>query len=307
MEKYYKACLKAGKRPQGMGYGDYSSMMKADGGEPMDEEDYDGMEEDEDGPGRVDKSETISAYSLAKALESYDSVEDALGSAGNSRESYLQARLDAGTITKSERAEIGKIWQGVDEDDGGTIRKSFAEVVAEEDEDAADLIEASDFLKSLIASVDNSLNSVSDEVTRDGYATRELLKAQGGLVRALVKDQIESRQLLKSQNEVIEVMRQRLGIVERTPAVKRSVGNHDPRSAPGRELAKSSVGGSARGSDQLSKSQVSHGMQSLMVKASEKGDSKAMDLITHASARFEFDGTLPKNFEQAIRQEIGAV
>jgi hypothetical protein len=309
---YYKACLAKGKRPQGMGYGDYSSYMKAEGGDPMDEDDYNGMEEDEDGmreKSTVSKSdtnnnqeETVDADALSKALEDYDNTEDALGTAGNSRESYLQARLDAGTITKSERKELGGLWadDGADE---APMRKSLGQEIEDDNEDAAALVDASEFLKSLVDSVDRSLDSVTAEVTRDGHATRELLKAQGGLVKALVRDQIESRQLIKSQSEIIAELGKRLGVVEGTPAPRRAVGKHDPRSVQGRQFAKSASAASD-GDDQLSKSQVNHGLRTLMIKADEAGDDKAKQRIAHATARFEYDGHLPSNMVSAIQSVL---
>lgn len=305
---YYKACLEKGKKPKGMGYGDYSSFMKANGGDAMNEDAYNDMDEDEEGE-EAAKSETggtVDPDRLSKALTDYEAVEDALTTAGTSKESYLQARMDNGTITKAERVEYLKILDSETEtgDPNGNLHKSLSDQLSETNDDAAALVDASDFLKSLIDSMDASLGRVHDEVSRDGHATRQLLKGLGGLTKALVQSHGEMVDRLQKSEVVIDALSKRLGLVEGTPAPRRSVGNHNPRDVQNRDLAKSAIGGTNNSEDQLSKSQVQGGLRTLMIKADEAGDDQAKQQIALATARYEYDGHVKPHMAQAIRQAV---
>lgn len=313
---YLKACLSKGIRPKGMPYKDYSQFMKAEKAEAASEDDYNEMAEDGgdqgDEPDADDekqaaakKSEAaddgIDGDNLSKALDAYTATADALSVAGNSRESYLQARLDSGTITKSEKSELGQLWLGASDNGsaGTTLRKSVSDQLSEDPENEA-LINASEFVKSMVDTIDASLDTVTSEITRDGHATREFLKAQGGLIKALVQDQQQSHALIKALAE-------RLQIVERAPAPRRSVGNHDKRDVQRRDLSKGGASVRDGDADQLTKAQVNQGIRSLMIKADERGDMGAKQQLAFASARFETDGVIKPNMEAAIRQEIGAL
>jgi hypothetical protein len=226
-----------------------------------------------------------------KSVEAYDAVEDALTESGPSRETYLQAKYDVGNISKSERAELGRIWNDADDNSDDVMSKAVIDHIEETDAHA-ELVDASDFLKSLVGGIDHRMDRVETEVLRDGRATRQLLKAQGSLLKGMAS-------VISEQDEIIKSLGNRVETVESTPAQRRSI-TTDNRQVVQRQLAKSVNGGEAF--TQLTKGDVKSGLRSLMVHASDSGDNAAMDRITHATALFEQTGDVPENVMQAIRQ-----
>jgi len=320
---------KTNTRPEGMDYKGYSDLCKGCGLEATPENEFNAMEvvksdsfsvfmkseeepdseqpemsdseveEDEDeATDEVEEAEKsmadVTASDLMKSIESYGAIEDAMATTGESRESYLTARLDSGTISKSERSELGKIWAGIEEEpEAVPMQKSLASHISE-DEDAGHLVDASDFLKSLVQGVDFRMDQVLGEVSRDGRATRELMKAQGGILKSMAT-------VIAEQDSIIKSLTNRVSTVESAPVGRRSVVTErsDVRS---RELAKSTVGGVAH--DNLSKSQITNGLRTLMVHAADNSDTAAMDRMTHATALYEQTGSLPNNIAAAIRQVV---
>jgi hypothetical protein len=293
-----------------MDYAGYKAFAKANDADYMDEESYgkagaayakaqkagysddyvaDKMGKSEDG--------TIDTDTLRKSIEDYEAVEDAIGDMGDStsRETYLKSRADAGTISKSEQAELGRIWAGMD-DNGNLnepLNKSIDARIREDNPEAGDLIDASALMKSWVNSIDESLSEVTEGVTRDGAATRQFIRAQGTLQKAMGSVILELADRLEKSFGVIDALEQRLGTVEREPAPRRSAGNHDRRQIidPSR-IAKSETG--------LKKSDALAGLRTLMKSAADRGDEAAMDAITKATARYEQGFGLPPNMVAAI-------
>ena len=258
-------------------------------------------EADEDDDVQEDEEEAsekaIAVGDLMKAIDAYSIVEDAIGptSSTSNREAVLQARLDAGTISKSERAEIGRIWAGEDDESHEEVepmRKSLVEALSEDD-NSAHLVDASDFLRTLVKGVDDRMGDVLGEVTRDGRATRELMKAQGSLIKSLAHHASE-------QDRVIQAMAARLETIEHTPAPRRAVSSRRDQVQP-RAMQKSVFAGESDG-ESMSKSDVTKGLRALLLHAADKGDNSAMSNITHATALYEQTGTLPSNIMDAVRQ-----
>ena len=235
---------------------------------------------------------SMSVSDLMKSVDAYDAIEDALAESGPSRESFLQAKLDAGTLTKSERIELGQIWADEDGDDNSErLSKSVVDTLSEDDEHA-ELVDASDFLKSLVSGIDYRMDKVETEVTRDGRATRQLLKAHGSLLKGLAT-------VIAEQDEIIKSLGGRIEVVESTPAPRRSI-TTDGGAVKARDMAKSVIGGgSAEG---LSKGQIKGGLRTLMMHAADSNDESAMNNITHATALFEQTGSVPENMMTAIQQ-----
>ena len=234
---------------------------------------------------------SVSVADLIKAVNAYEAVEDTLIKSGTNRETFLQARLDSGTITKSERVELGKIWAGqVDETE--TLSKSVNSKV--ESDGNSELIDASDFLKSIVGGIDSRMDKVEGEILRDGLATRELMKAQGTLLKGLAG-------VLSEQDDLIKSLVNRLEAVEGSPAPKRSVST-DSGAVAGRGISKSVVGETAPGPVGLTNDQIHGGLRGLMTRAGENKNKEAMDRIVQATALYEQTGNLPDNMMQAIRQ-----
>ena len=271
----------------------YEADAEMAGGDESEEEED---EETEDEEAEVeDSAKSVEIGDLMKSIEDYQAVEDALDNSGTSRETYLTARLDAGTITKSERGELGKVWAGLEADDNhqeDEIQKSLIDTMAE-DEDSAHLVDASDFLRTLVKGVDHRMDTVVAEVGRDGRATRELLKAQGSIIKSLAYH-------ASQQDSVIKAMAERLETVEHEPVPRRSVVSESSR-IRNRGFSKAIRGGESN-NEQLSKSQIQSGLRALMIHASDKEDSGAMDRIAHATALYEQTGTLPQNVMTAVEQ-----
>jgi hypothetical protein len=282
-----------GKKPAGMGYGDYSSCMQKAGEEPMDESDYNDLDEDGDEDEEKSEAGEVDPDALSKALRAFDNITAAAAGAGDSRESYLKAKFDAGTITKSERQEYGRILAG--EDDGEEpFRKSMTERISDTDDESGRLVEANGFLKSLVDSIDDALDHVTSEVARESKATRELLKSLG--------------EISKAQSHIIRDLHQRLATVENSPRQPRAV-TTQPRQVVERGIAKSNGGGGSRsaaagGEDKLTKSQTLAGLRRLMDQAIEKSDQKAIAMISHETAKIENGGPISKRMYEAVVAEL---
>ena len=251
------------------------------------DEEEESMEEDAEKGG-------IEVSDLMKAIDAYSSVEDALTTpTDTSREDFLTARHDAGTISKSERAELGRMWSGAGEEDEveAPLQKSLTETLREDD-NSGHLVDASDFLRTLVKGVDTRMEQVLGEVNRDGRATRELLKAQGGLIKSLAEHAYQQDALLKAQTDRLEQF-------ENSPAPRRAVTSRAD-SARQREFAKSGIAES--GDNSLNKSQVTDGLRALMIHASESDDTGAMNRIAHATSLYEQTGEMSENIMTAVRQ-----
>lgn len=284
--------LSKGKRPKGMGYGDYSSMMKAAGKKPMSREDYEDMEEDED----TEKS--IDSDALVKAMNAYETVAETIGVEGGDREAYLRARLENNTITKSERVELGALLAGTAEGPSEPLRKSLDSRIDDADPASGRLVRANDFLKSMVYSVDDALDNVYEAVSRENAQTRDLVKSQGDVLRQLGGYAVQLGELVKSQSEVIDELRGRLGMVERQPVPPRSQRPVDPRAVQTRTLAKSSV--SDEGGQTLSKAQINAGFRHLVKEAHDSGDGQLVKALTHEAAKYETTRQIKRSTYEAI-------
>lgn len=278
-------------KKDGEDMGDSEDEAPAEETETAEADEDDDVQEEE----VEDSEKSVAVGDLMKAIDAYADVEAALlPTQEDPREAVLQARLDAGTITKSERAELGRIWSGADDSSESeeVLQKSIVETLREDD-NAAHLVDASDFLRTLIKGVDDRMGDVLGEVTRDGRATRELMKAQGALIKSLA---VHADQ----QDRVIKAMAERLATVEHTPAPRRAVTSRRDSAHP-RTMQKSVFAGEA-GDEVLSKSEVTNGLRALLLHAADKNDNSAMQRITQATALYEQTGTLPNNIMDAVRQ-----
>lgn len=285
--------IKMGKRPHGMGYGDYSSLMKKAGKTPMDSDDYDDMDEADEGYGK-----SITSSALSKAMDAYDAVEEGI-SYGDNREGQLLAKASNNTITKSERSELSHLLAG-----GEALRKSLDEYIDDDDPASGELVRANDFLKSLTVSIDESLESVHSAVTKDGAASRQLLKAQGQLTKAVAEVALETSERLADALELIKSMEDRIDTVERKPVPARARRTVDRRNVKPRMLAKSAIeggegGGQGGDADKLSKSQILMGLRKLTDEAVQKGDKESLREIAFVISKVEAGGGIQRNHYDA--------
>lgn len=303
----YGAYRKA-KGGKDMSYEDYMKACKAEGMAAMGAEDYSKAEQDylsAQPGGGLGKSETIDSDALIKAIDDYETMEEALTQAGGSRESILTAKMKDGTITKSEQQELGRIWSG--DQSGGEaepLSKSLLQRIEEDDAEAAKLIDASDLLKSLVGQTNEALDDMGRTIEREGLNTRNLLGAQGQLLKSTAHVLAQQSTLIKSQQVVISEMGRRLGVLEGEPVVRKSQGS-DPRDVRPRDATQRGAGGRGEGEDTLTKSQVQQGLSSLVKKADAAGDEQAIDRLVTATALYESTGRIHPNIAGAIRMELG--
>jgi len=304
-EEYMKAA-KAG----GMEYEDEPTYKAVFGAEDEGNGKDDEEEEEED----TEKAE-INTADLVKSLEAFDTIDEALAGSGGRRD-FLESRLHAGTISDLEKAELGRIWTGgndlnkSDHRAATTPRTSITDRIAADSDVNAELINGNDFLKSLVEGVETSMDLLHREHLSDSEATRQLIKAQGGLLRGLVQHNIELSDALSKSMSVIDRLGKRLDDVEKTPAQRRAVGTHSRGAVLDRDLAKGGAGGGdlrtpINNGNDLTKSQVATGIRSLLAKAEARGDNAAIDRLVHAGALLESGAVLPANVEEAIRMELG--
>jgi len=239
-------------------------------------------------------SKSVPVEDLLKSLTDYDAIEAATTTAGSgSRESFLKARLDAGTITKSERSELGALWAG---DTNEPIRKSFTDTVTEDNED---LVDASPFLKSLVDTLGSRLDGFQGEIALEGRAGRELAKAQGQVIRSIAHVVVDLAKSDARKVRVLEALEKRLGIVETAPVVRKSVGRVDPRdvrAAPGRD---------AEGGENISKAQAFEGLARLAMKADRDSNDGLSKSVAFETARLEGQGKVSPKMLPLIKEALG--
>jgi hypothetical protein len=323
-------------RKAGMDYGTYKAMCSAKKEAPISEDEFkalpvdggdnepDGDEpENEDEPadggdgGGAEPSEDedptaekgMGLGDLRKSLRAFNAVDSAARVAvGGSRETYLKARLDASTITKSERAELGRLWSGVDKDQpadaaGRPLRKSLTEYLDPEDQQ---VVNAAPLLKSLIGGLQDRLDTIANRSEVGTESLRQLVIAEGQLVKSLCGAVLEMGDQLTRRDHVIKALETRLGIVETTPAAPRAVRAGGTAGAPGRPLAKSvQGGGGARpepgaGGTDLKKSVVVRAFHTLVKAAGDGNDYGTANRLTEECAAFERGGRLAPGTRAAI-------
>jgi hypothetical protein len=323
-------------RKAGMDYGTYKAMCSAKKEAPISEDEFkalpvDGGDNEPDGDepddapeeaadpsvpqGQGDEDEDPTAEKgmglgdLRKSLRAYNAVDSAARVAvGGSMETYLKARLDAGTITKSERAELGKLWAGLTDnkpvDAGGRpLRKALTEYLDPEDQQ---VVNAAPLLKSLIGGLQDRLDTIANRSEVGTESLRQLVIAEGQLVKSLCGAVLEMGDQLTRRDRVIKALETRLGIVEATPAAPRAVRSGGTQGAPGRPLAKSvQGGGGARpepgaGGTDLKKSQVVRAFHTLVKAAGEGNDYGTANRLTEECAAFERGGKLTPGTRAAI-------
>ena len=280
--------IKGGKRPKGMSYGQYKAACVKKGDDPVDEDEYNKLEEEE-----TEKSlgSEVDGDALLKSIQAYEDAEAGLTS---SREDELMGKLQKGeTLAPDERMELAALMGGTTAA-GEPMRKSLGEQIG--DGDGGPLLDASAFLSDLVDSLEKSLTDVTDSVALDHAQTRQLFKAQGSLLRDVARHNVQLGNMVKSLTD-------RLERVETTPGAPRAVRTDRP--AIRRPMAKSAAGdpGDPNG-NQLTKAQVKTGIRTLMAKADEQGDDRALEVLNLASAQFESTHTLPPRVTAAIRHEL---
>lgn len=325
--KAYQAAMAKNETEGGLSYEGYMKYAKGRGTPYMspgdykkaaDEEDEDDMDkgpvsgsargilEHQSGTAQGDQGQRgiLKAEQLLKAIGDYEVVEAAATAGELDRESVLKAKLDEGVITKAEQQELGQLWAGLTDpvaQGHEPLRKSIDQLIDDDDDpDAAEMRDASPFLKSLTASINDTLSAVRDDVLRDGTTTRTLLRGQGALIKSMGHVMAEQEELIKSQGEIIGALGARLGVLERQPVVRKSQGS-DPRDVRGRQLGGGSIGGESGGaSNKLSKAQVFQGMEALLQKASDARDEAAMDKLIHGISMFESTGQIDRRVLAAV-------
>jgi len=304
--------LEKGVRPAGLGYGDYSAAMRKAGKDPMSKAEYeekeeeddddDDEEEEEEEEEEAEKSLKVDGAALRKSINTYDTVEGGIQTQGGSREAYLRARLDNGTITKSERNEFGHLLMGEDDSRGTPMRKSLSERIEDDNPDSARLVRANDFLKSLTASIDDSLESVHEAISQESAQTRDLVKAQGDMVRMLAGYSMSLGEIVEEQTEIIKSLRGRVDDVERQPASRRA--HQTPKGPDRKRPLNKSVIGDDSADDGLKREQILHGFRILVKSAAEDGDNKLAKSLTEQSAVFESTSRIHKTTYQSIENAL---
>lgn len=280
--------------------GEYEEAEEeAEESEDDEEEDEESEEgEESEGMERADKS--LAVGDLRKAMDAFDAVSDATQIAGGSRQSYLEARAQAGTITKSERTELGRLWSGEETDAGNTeydsvMRKSVTQRIHEADPGSGELVDGSEFLKSLIDAVDDKLDDVMKSHRDETNTTRQSVAALGTLTKSLAQVSI-------NLTETVDAIAHRLGAVERQPVVRKSVGA-DPRDirVPSGHGGDSLVKGFGQG---ISKSQVFDALDSLIQKAAARGDNRLAQTIAEQSSKLEMGFDIDPKLVPYVQNEI---
>ena len=329
------------KRPKGMDFGTYKAMCAAKGTTPLDEAAFKALPVDEgsddegesggspepdgdegnggEGGGdnapepdddEDDASKGLGIGDLRKALQSYKDVEGAAGTAvGGSRETYLSARLASGKITKSERAELGRIWAGTEANpavdaSGRPLRKSLTEYL---DPESREVVDAQPFLKSLLGGVNERLDGITARHEASAEGTRQLLLAQGALIKSLGGALLDVSTMLNRQQAINKALEARLGIVESTPATPRAVRSAGANGTANRPLNKSVTGagnGSGQDPNALKKSIV-RGFHTLVKGAGEGNDFATAARLTEECAVFERTGHLQPGTKAALRALAG--
>lgn len=283
-------------RPKGMDYKGYKSMCEKAGADAMDEDSFGKLPEGE--PDGDEAKKGFDFGDLQKALIDYEAVEKGLASGSStSREALLKARLDAGTISGDERKELGRLWSG--EPVAGAsittlrepVQKSLMEAVHESDEH--NLVDASPLFKALVEGVEDRLGDVQQSVLADGRSTRELLKAQGSVLRAV------GGALAKSLR-VIDDLEKRLAKAEGKPQARRSV---TTTSVP-RDMSKGGAGNGGEEPKTLTKLQVNAALEQLAKSAAADNDQRGLDEVMQATTLFQMGHKLPPNVAAAVNRLV---
>lgn len=241
---------------------------------------------------------------LRKSIEAFNDVvkgdEGATG--GVSRETFLHARLTAGTITKSERRELGRLWSGEAEDTqvaptGQPLRKSLTEYLEDGDRDAVD---AMPILKGLFDGIGDKLDALEKSHATDARGTRELIKSLGAVLveTAAINEQLNAR--VERQDKVIKALGERLGMVEKSPVAPRAVTKSEGVQRP---LGGTAGAGSAA-APQLQKSQVLHGLRKLVKGAFDNGDQDEVSRLSGVVANYEINNRITDGDLAAVRMVL---
>lgn len=332
-------------RPAGMDYGTYKAMCAAKKETPLSEDQFkalpvdDGQEPDDDAggegggdngegggqpddagngggaPAKDDEEDPAEKGTklgdLRKSMAAFDDVAGAAQAAvGGSRETYLTARFAAGTITKSERAELGRIMAGTAENPnvdaaGRPLRKSLESYLDPEDKE---VVNAAPLLKSLMNGVQDRLDAIQSRADAGHESTRQLLLAEGQLLKGLCGAVLEMGAQNREQAKLIKSLQGRLATVETTPAAPRAVRSAGARGAAQPPINKSTTGarsnggaGGAGGGDNLQKSQVVRAFHTLVKGASDGNDFATAERLSHECATYERNGFLSPGTKAAIQ------
>lgn len=267
---------------------DMQPPMPEPGVAPEEEEPEGEEPEGEEEPESEAEKAEVALGDLRKSLEALDTA-TAAAATGGSRKSYLEARFKAGTLSKSEQSELGRIWAGTAEEQpepSTDITKSIREDNAE----AGDLVDISPLLNSLVKSVNGALSGVRSAVSEESKQTRGVILAQTDVVKAQAKATLVIGDMVKS-------LTGRLERVETAPAPRRAV------STPAGITKSRQPGRTATGSDPdtLNKAQIESGFDMLIKSADNRGDAQAIDALSMAVAKYEQGYGIDPNVEAAIR------
>lgn len=284
--------LKGGKRPKGMSYSDYSEMMKGADEEPMDQDDYESMDEAGEEEDDEDARKSVAADDLQKALDDFDVLLSA-SDPNSSRREKLENKFRVGTLSKSEQSELARLWQGKDTiHDQEDLFKSMEDRIDEYDDDSGELVDASPFLQSLIGSVDDALETVSKSVYNEARTTRQAITGMGVLLKSTAAHALELGNLVQS-------LQDRLSVVETTPAAPRGITGGRPVA---RRFVKSSV--DSGDGEALAKSELFKGLRLLAQDADKNGDAFVGEQVALESARLESTGQLSDRMLRAVRARL---
>jgi len=320
-------------RPKGMDYGVYKAACAAKKTAPMDEDAFKALPVDEDEPidgaaaeseeeatdddttGGEEGGEPVSKglADLRKGLEAFGDVQAASQTAiGGSRETYLTARLTAGTISKSERAELGRIMAGAAEDrpvdaSGRVLNKSLREALDPADQE---VIDAAPLFKGLMNGIQDALNGIQHRIDAGQVSQQQIILAQGQLLKSLCGGVLDLADGIAKRDKLIKGLGARLDAVERTPVAQRAVRTAGDKGAAAPPLnksttgARSNTGAGGAQSDQLSKAVVVRGFNMLVKSAADNGDFPTAQRLSHECADYERHGQLLPGTQAAIKLAV---
>lgn len=228
--------------------GDGDGDGKPDKGEDKDGEDEEdemdgGSDEEEEGSKKSELTDADLKKSIAK-LEAHVQTSDA-----PTRKASLLAKAQKGELSKSDRDELFGLLGGAAETPKDTLAKSVTEGLQQNDT-LQKALDVSDFLSEQHAELNKSLTKVCDAIDKSDARNHEL-----SLLMA--KAIVDTGKLVKAVSE-------RLGVIEAQPARgPKSLGTG--QSASGRVIEKS-FGGQAPAGEELSKSQIMDGMETMVMK-----------------------------------------
>lgn len=231
---------------------------------------------------------------LIKALDILDATAAGV-SAQPDRRAELAAKLADGTIEKSEQAELASLLGSEEDDTDAEVAKSFSEVFAGDEQLRQDY-EISPFIErhsQLVAEgLDFLRSSIEKSEARQGSFNVALAKSFRSIGRTIL-DQAE---MIKSQQGQIQMLTERLGIVERTPVGRKSLS--------GTAALSKSFGGEPE--NVLSRGQIMDGLERLMAKGRSNGFlAPCGEPIERAVADYETTGKITKSLLADVRAELG--